>query len=521
MNERGRVWLVGAGPGDAGLLTVRGRELLRRADVVVYDRLVGAGVLGLIPPGAKLIGVGKTAGSHPVPQEEICRILVREARAGLKVVRLKGGDPFLFGRGGEELEALREAGIPCEVVPGVPSAIAVPAYAGIPVTNRGDSASLHIFTGHRARGGAEELDFPVLAKLPGTLVFLMGVEEAPRICAGLLAAGMDKATPAAAIEAGTTARQKTAAATLATLPREMERQRILPPAVVVIGAVAALPERLAWAGCRPLDGRRVVVTRPSGKNEEFCAKIRALGGEAIPCPCIETAPLQNAETAGLPDRLGKFAWIAFSSAAGVEAFFALLQKAGLDGRALAGAKIAAVGGATAGCLAAHGVLADLIPARFDGGHLGAAIASVVKADAASHTANAEAAGKTGRVLVLRARDGARALEERLGQEGVPFEAVPLYETRPVAEPAAFPELRSLIEGGEYDLLAFASPSAARAFAAAFPHAAEHRRTAVCIGAGTVRAAESLGFPAVRAETATEDGMLEAMVRLPGEAARQS
>lgn len=499
MDEKtGKVWLVGAGPSDVGLMTLRGREVLNRADTVVYDRLLGAGVFAMIPPGAKKIDVGKSPDRHLVPQEEINRILVREALAGSRVVRLKGGDPFLFGRGGEELEALQENGIPCEVVPGVTSAIAVPAYAGIPVTHREYSSSLHIFTGHFSEEKETGLDYNALAKLRGTFVFLMGAASAGRICNGLLQAGMPGDTPTAVIENGTTARQRCVTATLETLAGEIADQGVHSPAVIVIGQTASLASRLSWVSNRPLNGKRIVVTRPRGQGEEFCEKIRNLGGEAIMFPCIETAPFEEDKLAETIRRLNRFTWVTFSSAFGVDVFFEALRRAGKDTRALGSVKIVAVGTATAKRLEMHEVLPDLIPQRFDGAHLGEALG--------------KAAGTGDHILIVRAREGSRALEERLARAGILFEAIPAYETRFTAR-TELSEIRKNIENGEFDLIAFTSASTVKGFAQAFPQLDFSYCTAVCIGRETAVEAEKLGMRTFTAEVSTVDGMLETMINL--------
>ena len=253
---QGNVILVGAGPGDPGLLTQRGREALSQAEVVVYDRLVSPAILALVPEKARKIDVGKEASHHKVPQEEINQILLREAQAGRRVVRLKGGDPFLFGRGGEELELLAEAGLPFEVVPGVTSALSVPAYAGIPVTHRDFCSSLHIITGHAKAGAKLTIDFEALKRTGGTLVFLMGVSALPAICRGLLDAGMAPQMPAAVIERGTTPRQRKLISTLEALPQAAEEAKVESPAIIVVGKVCTLSEKFDWFDHLPLKGGR-------------------------------------------------------------------------------------------------------------------------------------------------------------------------------------------------------------------------------------------------------------------------
>lgn len=498
VEKAGKVWLVGAGPSDAGLMTLRGYDALQKAETVVYDHLLGSGILAMIPPSADKIYVGKDPGHHTMPQEQINEILIREASAGRRVVRLKGGDPFLFGRGGEELEALREQDIPCEVVPGVTSAVAVPAYAGIPVTHREYSSSLHIFTGHPSAGGSGLPDFSVLAKLDGTLVFLMGVSSAGAICKGLVRAGMPTDTPAAAIENGTAARQKAVRATLATLAEKMEEAAVRPPAVLVVGRTVSLADRLDWTSAMPLHGKRIVVTRPFDSCGKFCRQIGSLGGEVIAFPCLETVPDEEGGLQKAVQRMHRFTWIAFSSSTGVKAFFNALLRAGADARALAGAKVAAVGAVTAKCLRSYGIVPELVPEQFDSRHLGQELAKRV--------------GPKDAVLVVRAKEGSRALEDELCRTGIPVETAVAYETVPAVRQEA-PEVRNLIENEEFDQLTFASASAVRAFAGAFPGLNVSRCTAVCIGAETAAEAEKYGMHTVVSRIATMDGMLETLTGL--------
>ena len=294
----GKVILVGAGPGDPGLLTRKGLEALRSADVVVYDRLVGPGILALMPEGAEQINVGKQAAHHPVPQEQINRILLDKALEGKTVVRLKGGDPFLFGRGGEELELLARHRIPFEEVPGITSAIAAPAYGGIPVTHRDCCSSLHIVTGHQRSGKELDIDFEALVRTGGTLVFLMGVSALPAICRGLLDAGMAPDTPAATVERGTTPSQRRTSATLADLPRRAEEVGVKSPAVIVVGQVCALAEQFDWFDRLPLKGKTVVVTRPKERAGTLSGRLRSLGADVWEYPCISTVPIDPCPGAG-------------------------------------------------------------------------------------------------------------------------------------------------------------------------------------------------------------------------------
>ena len=289
----GKVWLVGAGPGDAGLFTRKGYEVLQAAEVVVYDSLVGAGVLSMIPKKARTINVGKRASHHTMPQEEINRVLLEEAKKGYRVVRLKGGDPFLFGRGGEELELLTEEGIPYEVVPGVTSPLAVPAYNGIPVTHRDFTSSLHIITGHKKAGQPYDINFRALVETKGTLVFLMGVTALPDICENLLRAGMDPEMPAAILQKGTTARQKRIVATVATLPEEVKKQGVETPAIIVVGKVCTLADKFAWYEHLPLFGYRVLVTRPRELVSTMAEKLRKQGAEVLELPAIRTERIRE------------------------------------------------------------------------------------------------------------------------------------------------------------------------------------------------------------------------------------
>lgn len=495
----GKVWLVGAGPSDAGLMTLRGYEALRNADVVVYDKLLGSGILSMIKSTAKKIYVGKSSFKHIASQDEINRILLCEAMTGAMVVRLKGGDPFLFGRGGEEIEQLIQQGIPFEVVPGVTSAVAVPAYAGIPVTHRDFSSSLHIFTGHSANKKDSSFDFSKIAGLEGTLVFLMGVNAAKKICGGLIEAGMSENTPAAAVENGTSARQRTVTATLGTLPDKISECCIKPPAVIVIGRTAALANRFSWIEQRPLNGKRVVVTRPYEKNREFCKKISCLGGEAVADPCIKT---EYNEKSGLPSVIGRlceFSWIVFQSSTGVDFFFEQLHKTGKDTRSLYNIKIAAIGEITAEKLSKRGIIPDLVPDKFDSGHLAQKLDSTVK--------NGE------KVLIIKAAAGSSELENNFCRQGIVCETVEAYRTASSRTHPEFPETENIIKNNKFDCITFASPSAVRGFKDSFPELDFGLCTAVCIGNRTAAEAEKLGMRVLTAEKSTEDGMIEIIKKL--------
>ncbi|MDR1874324.1 MAG: uroporphyrinogen-III C-methyltransferase [Synergistaceae bacterium] len=489
----GKVWLVGAGPGDPELLTLKGKRVLEQADVVVYDRLIGPGVLGYAPPEAELIDVGKSGGRHPVPQGEIEGILIEKALEGKRVVRLKGGDPFLFGRGGEEMTALTDRGIPCEPVSGVTSAIAVPASAGIPVTHRDYASSLHIVTAHK-RWDAP-LDYDALARLEGTLVFLMGASEVGEICERLIAAGMDKNTPAAVIERGTTARQRRVTGVLANLARAARDDRspgVQPPAVVVVGRVVALAETLDWRARLPLTGRRVLVPLPAsrGKNGgRLTALLRSRGAEVLETLSSRTEAID----APLP-HLGGYEWLVFTSAAGVEFFFERLRADRRDIREIDAAKIAAVGSATKDVIESRGLRVDLIPSVYSGSALGKALRTVLESPLSAGSK---------RLLLLRAERGAPDLARILREGGLDFDEVPLYRTVPIV---SGDDRREDADLGDVTA-AFTCASSVRGFAASYP---DVRVRAVCIGEQTEKAARESGYETRVARKATLEDLADAV-----------
>ena len=377
----------------------------------MHDRLIDPALLQWAQPGAELLDVGKEPGHHKVPQEEIGRLLLEKARAGRQVVRLKGGDPFLFGRGGEELSLLREAGVPVQVVPGVPSALAVPAAAGIPVTHRGLSPSVHILTGHRQGGQPPALNFPALVQGGGTLVFLMAMGSLESIQQGLLQAGMDPQTPAAVIQEGTTPRQRQVTAPLCRLPQAVAEKGLTHPAVLVIGPVCALGEQPSPA--LPLQGRRVIVTRPKDRAGALSGKLRALGAQVLEFPCIETSPSPPAPLGAgpLPALLLLLGGVYQRRRGGgrVGALAAL----GRDARAFAPVRLAAIGPGTGKALAAHGLRPDLVPPVYDSPHLAQALLE-------------QSPEKP--LLLLRSDLATQLLPQALSQGGVPWEEVACYRT---------------------------------------------------------------------------------------------
>src|SRR5215213_1388835 len=480
------VYLVGAGPGDPGLLTRRGAELLAVADVVVHDRLADPAVLALAPPGAERVDVGKGPGEAGPGQDEVNALLVERGRNGGTVVRLKGGDPFVLARGGEEAEALAGAGVPFEVVPGITSAVAAPAYAGVPVTHRGLAASFTVVTGHT---GGEGPDWEALARAGGTLVVLMGVATRAGVAERLLAAGMDPATPVVAVQWGTRPDQRSARTTLDRLgatPAE-------PPAVLVIGAVAGLD--LRWFEDRPLLGRRVVVTRAREQAGPLVDGLRRLGAMAVEVPVVEVADPADggAALAEAAARLATFDWVVLTSANGVDRLLARLR----DSRAFGACRVAAVGPATAAALARWHVAADLVPDEAVGEAL---------VDAFPLPSD----DRPGRVLVAQAAGARPVVAEGLRAAGWGVEAVEAYRTAP-AHPA--PDV--VAAAASADALTFTASSTVRAY---LEVAGEEPLppVVVCIGPVTASAARGAGLAVTAvADPHTVDGLLAALVTALG------
>ena len=487
----GSVILVGAGPGDPGLLTQKGRQAIENAQVVVYDRLVSPAILSLIPRDAEKINVGKESSNHLVPQEEINRILLRKAQEDKRVVRLKGGDPFLFGRGGEELELLEAAGIPFQVVPGVTSALSVPAYAGIPVTHRDFCSSVHIITGH-ARAGAElHIDFEALRRTGGTLVFLMSVSSLPRICRGLLDAGMAPDMPAAVVERGTLPRQRKLVSTLEKLPSEAEKAGVKSPAIIVVGKVCALSSRFDWFDGLPMKGKTVVVTRPEDRSGTLTQRLRELGAEVVDYPCIRTvAREENPELEEAMENLSRYRCLVFTSPAGPEIFFRRLRAAGRDARALSGLTLAAIGPKTAKAMERFGVTADLVPETYDSDHLAKALEAV-----------------EGPVLLCRASRGSTALPEMLERKGIPFADVPIYDTVYTAPDPQ--KVDALL--GEKLLVTFTSASTVRGFVESLPGRDLKNVIGCCIGKQTEAEAKKYGLATVVSQEATMESLVECIL----------
>jgi uroporphyrinogen III methyltransferase / synthase len=501
----GVVHLVGAGPGDPGLMTRRSLELIAAADVILYDRLIPPGALDGARPDAELRYVGKEPGAPAMEQDDINALLVALGRAGRRVVRLKGGDPFVFGRGGEEAEALAAAGVDFEVAPGVTAGVAAPAYAGIPVTHRDMASAVAFVTGHEdpekgALAGSSEpdapaaaspdpgaesataLDWEALARFPGTLVFYMGVRNLPLISERLRAAGRDPKEPAAVVARGTLSGQRTVTAPLDEIAERVAEAGLRPPAITVIGSVAGLRDTLAWIERRPLHGQVVAVTRARAQASGLAARLRDLGAEVLETPAIRIEPRSV-----LLARPEQYDVICFTSPNGVSAYFDAL---GRDARALAGATVAAIGPGTAAELERHGIRADVVPERFVAEGLLEALPDV--------------RGKS--VLVARAAEARDVLPDGLRERGASVHVVPLYDT--VVEHLSGDQLRAL-EGATY--VTFTSSSTVRFFldgGGALPDDAR----AVSIGPVTSATLREHGIePNVEAARHDIDGLVTAIV----------
>jgi len=480
------VFLVGAGPGDPGLLTVRGAEVLRNAEVVVYDRLSVASLLDLAPPDAEHIAVGKAPGNAILDQGEINDLLVERGGRGQLVVRLKGGDPFVFARGGEEATALQAAGVPFEVVPGVTSAIAAPAYAGIPVTMRHSSTSFTVITGHEDPSKGGELDWESVARLGGTIVVLMGIGHLSKIVDRLLSGGLAPDTPVAVVRWGTRPEQRTVRSTLAAITdHELE-----PPATVVIGQVAS--KNLEWFESRPLFGRRVVVTRSRDRASRLCSALARVGASPVELPVIEVgdpadggAGLRSA-AGGL--RAGRYRWVVLSSPNGADRLLGVLR----DARDLGGVSVAAIGPGTAERLLAGNVVADLVPERF-------VAESLIESFPEPSTPGA-------RLLLARAAVSRDILPDGLRAKGWVVETVDAYRTVPV--PLRTEQLDLLRDA---DAITFTSASTVEHFITAAGLDAVPPVVA-CIGPITARAAQELGLVVdVVADVHSIDGLVDALV----------
>lgn len=509
--RKGKVYLVGAGPGDPKLLTLRGKECLEQADVVLYDYLANPTLLQHAPTTAERIYVGRRGRGRYEDQSEINRLMIDRARQGQVVVRLKGGDPFVFGRGGEEAEAVAAAGIDFEVVPGVTAAVAVPAYAGIPVTHRTLASTLTVVTGHEDPSkGTTVIDWPKLAQTSGTLVFMMGMKTLPMIVARLLEDGRSPETPVAAVRWGTRAEQRTVIGTLKDIVGKVEQAHLEPPTVIVVGEVVKLREQLNWFEKRPLFGRRVVLTRAQEQAGEFAQLLAAFGAEVIEAPTIQIVPPASWDDIDRAiSRLADYAWLIFTSLNGVKPFMDRLKLARKDSRVLAHLQICAIGPRTAQELGRFGVSPDVVPAEYQAEGLLAALAG------------RDLRGK--RVLIPRAEVAREILPEQLRVMGATVDVVPVYRT--VAPAADLSRLKEQIGAGTIDVVTFTSSSTVRNFVDMVGGVDEARRLGVkmviaCIGPVTAQTAEENGLPVtIVAPENTVPALADAIVRYFNEGAR--
>ncbi len=502
--NKGKVYLIGAGPGDPGLLTLKGKDCIRKADVVVYDYLAAPALLAHAAPGADLIYVGKKGGEHTLSQDGINRLIVEKGLQGLVVARLKGGDPFIYGRGGEEAEALLEAGVAFEVVPGVTSAVAAPAYAGIPLTHRDYTSTLAFVTGHEdPTKETSQINWSSLAAGIGTLVFFMGVKNLPHITARLRENGMAADTPVALVRWGTTNRQRTVTGTLETIVRVAREAGIKAPAIIVVGRVVELRERLRWFEDRPLLGKNVVVTRARAQASDLVARLGDLGANCLEYPTIEVEALEDQTLLDQAiDNLARYDWIVFTSVNGVRYFFERLFTRGFDVRALHQMRTAVIGPVTAERLRDYGLKADILPESYRAESVVAAFK------------DEPMAGR--RVLLPRAAEARAVLPDELARMGADVDEVVIYRARQVTAGAR--QLVDDLRAGRIDLVTFTSSSTVSNFRALLPDAeADQLMQGVrvaSIGPVTSETAASLGIKVdVTADEYTIPGLCRAVQTL--------
>ena len=479
----GKVWLVGAGPGDISLLTLKGLHLIKNADVVVYDKLVGDGILSLIPDNAEKIYVGKVSGNHAVAQERINEILLEKALEDKKVVRLKGGDPFLFGRGGEELELLVENNIEFEIVPGITSPISVPAYAGIPVTHRDFTSSLHIITGHTKKEDAPNIDFEALVKLNGTLVFLMGVSSLEKICKGLIKSGIDINTPAAIIQNGTRHNQRKVVSTVENLPKKAREENIGTPGLIIIGKVAALSNKFSWVEKRELHGINVLVCRQKHRESKLYKSLLQSGANALLVDTIETKPINSDELYLEIKNINKYKWVLLTSPTAVKIFFDYIKNFKVDIRSFYGIKFGVVGPSTGKELEKWGIIPDFTPSVYNGQTLATEIAPHID----------------GKVLIPRSKKGSSEMLKIFDEKGIKYKNIDLYDTFPIKG-----EIESI---KDFDYITFTSASNVKGFVGSIKCSYKNVK-AICIGHETEKEAKKWGFETYVAKEATIKSMID-------------
>lgn len=499
MEKKGKVYLIGAGPGDPGLLGLKAKECLETADAVVYDRLADPRIIEFCRKDAEMVYVGKASANHTMRQPDINKLLVKLAAEGKTVARLKGGDPFVFGRGGEEAIELLEAGLPFEFVPGVTSAIAVAEYAGIPVTHRHVATSFAVITGHEdPTKGESTINWKGLATAVDTLVFLMGVENIERISSQLIANGRSADCPAAVIRWGTRPEQRTLITTVGKAAADVKATGMKPPAIFLVGEVVKLREQLQWFDNKPLFGKTVIVTRARAQASALTKKLEAQGARVLEVPAIKIVP--PADFAPLDKAIAEidtYKWLILTSVNGVEYFFNRLQKAGKDSRALCGVKIAAIGSATAEALKSYGITADLIPSAYKAEELADALAEDTKAG--------------DKLLLARAKVARNVLPERLRALGAQVDVVAAYET--VADCQNKEELLEALESGEASVVTFTSSSTVTNLLDVLGDKKDllNKVALAAIGPVTAETLEKNGLkPAISAAEYTIDGLMTAI-----------
>ena len=494
--NKGIVYLVGAGPGDEDLITRKALQVLREADVVVYDSLASSSLLNEVRDDAELIFAGKRSSHHFKKQYETNQLLIDLAKEGKNVVRLKGGDPYIFGRGGEEGQELRAAGVDFVVVPGVSSSYSVPAYCGIPVTHRDYASSFHVITGHEGshKNGATVLDYGTLAREEGTLIFLMGLKNLPNIVQSLIENGKNPETPAGVLQEGTTARQKMAVGTLSTIVDVVKREGIKTPAITVVGDVVRLAEELSWYGGRPLSGKRVLVTGSRSMVERLSPLLKEEGAEAISFSLIRTEPMETPAFAQAMEEIDSYTWIVLTSANGVECFFERLKMMRKDIRDFQGVHFAVIGDGTKKALESHGIYSELIPTAYSSKDMAAAMVPHMKPE--------------DRVLLLRAEEANAVLPEALEAAGIAHTCVSLYHT--VVDTRKADELSRLIPTVDY--VTFASSSAVRAFVSMADDLENVPARYISIGPVTTKTAEKAGLHVDRtAAVYTAQGIVDTII----------
>lgn len=478
---KGKVTLIGAGIGMGELMTLRGYKILKNADVVVYDRLLGEGVMDMIPEKAEKINAGKKSSNHLIPQEEINEILVSKALEGKNVVRLKGGDSYLFGRGGEEVEALSEHNIDFEVVPGITSSIAAPAFAGIPVTHRNCASSVHIITGHNKNGQELNINYKACVEIGGTLIFLMGVKNMVVIAEGLINAGMPADMPCAVIENGGSSKQKKVISTISKVSEEAKDLKS--PSVIVVGEVCRYSGKLDWFSNLPLKGKNIIVTRPKEMATGLVDELRALGASVVIVPSIITEPIIS-DINKIIELIKEYSFIAFTSAVGVRTVFDKLFESGFDARIFGNSSIAAIGKRTGEELLKYGIKADIIPEKHYTSDLAKALVNV----------------QAENVLILRTENGSEELTDILKNNNVKYEDIGVYKTLPyINEKTELPET--------VDYVVFASASEVRNFVGN-----KLNYIGVCIGEKTAEEAKKYGISCIVAKKQSNEGIAECIIK---------